>query len=135
MIDSYFLLRQIGRRQNKWYPTIFELEEVCSLLESWVIDIWQTVKHVNENLVTWEVSIDWYHIKVGWKKNDSFWILRKQFIIDASRCISFDIINIGVEFAFSISSFFSLVFQIYWCWQCSVCQGGFHTLILLTKSM
>ena len=40
MLDSFFLLSEIGRRQNKWHPTIFEVEEGCRLLGSWVIVVW-----------------------------------------------------------------------------------------------
>ena len=71
MVASPFLLKDIGRRKNKYNPTIFEVEGGCHLLSSWVIDVWLTVKHINENIVTWEVAIYWYQMKVGYNKKDS----------------------------------------------------------------
>ena len=57
MMTRSCLLAEIGRRKNGWHPTIFDVEEECHLLGSWVIVILSTVKHVNGNLVTLEVAI------------------------------------------------------------------------------
>ena len=47
MPDIYCLLVDIGRRQKKWHPTIFEFEGDCHLQGLWKTDVWWFVIHVN----------------------------------------------------------------------------------------
>ena len=63
-------------------------------------------------------------------------IWRKECMIDGSRCFSFEIINLCVSFLCSVYiHVLWLMFQMCWCWKCSVCQGRFPKLKIWKKCM
>ena len=63
-------LINIGSKQKEWHTTIFEFEEGCRLLGSWMIHVWWIVMHGNFFLVTWEVAILWDHLKIVNKRKE-----------------------------------------------------------------
>ena len=47
MVARSCLFIDISRRQKEWHPAIFEFEEGCRVLGSWMRDLWWIVMHGN----------------------------------------------------------------------------------------
>ena len=66
------LWMEIGRRRNKWHPTVFEVEGECNLQGSWNSYVWSIMMHVNICQVIWGVEIWWDQQMVVHRRKKGF---------------------------------------------------------------